>query len=304
MRNRSELVFHYRMEGFQPEWMEAPDGIAVFSALPPGDYTFEASAQNPALDASSVPVHLQVRVLPPWWRNGWFFLLCGLMLLILLLLGDRWRASHLRARSKELEQLVSRRTQELEDSREQLRIQATHDGLTGLFNRVAVLRALAAEIDRARRKRSSVVVALVDLDHFKRVNDNYGHLAGDEALRWFAAAVAAAIRPYDHAGRYGGEEFLLVLNEIPPDVVEQRLTTLHASISNLQVRARESEFKVNCSMGATIFDPSRGPALAESLLAVADHALYAAKATGRNRVVLLDSSCLDGRQGNRAGPGD
>jgi diguanylate cyclase (GGDEF)-like protein len=232
-------------------------------------------------------------MLPPWWRNNWFYLLCGVALLLLLMLGDRVRAGHLRAKSRELESLVKKRTQELEDSREQLRIQATHDGLTGLFNRVAVLRALTGEIDRAQRKGSSVVVALVDLDHFKRVNDQYGHLAGDEALRWFSAAVSAAIRPYDHAGRYGGEEFLLVLNEIPPEFAEHRLATLHKSISNLQVRARESEFTVNCSLGATVFNPSKGPALAESLLAVADHALYAAKATGRNRVVLLESNCLD-----------
>lgn len=293
MCNRSELVFRYRMVGLQPEWIEAPDGIAVFATLPPGQYTFEAVAQNAALDMSSTPTDLRIKILPPWWRSLWFFLACGLGMVLVLMLGDRLRASHLRAQSAELESLVSMRTQELEESREQLRIQATHDGLTGLLNRVAVLRALTAEIDRARRKGSSLVVALVDLDHFKRVNDAYGHLAGDEALRWFAAAVAAAIRPYDHAGRYGGEEFLLVLNEIPTKFVENRLATLHASISNLQVRARESEFVVNCSLGATVFNPANGPAVAESLLAVADHALYAAKATGRNRVVLLESNCLD-----------
>jgi diguanylate cyclase (GGDEF)-like protein len=297
MRNRSELVFRYRMEGLQPDWIEASNGVAVFPALAPGDYTFEAMAQNAALDASSSPGLLHVRILPPWWRNGWIYFLCGLAVLLLLMLGDRLRARHLRARSRELEDLVRKRTQELEDSREQLRIQATHDGLTGLFNRVAVLRALSAEIDRARRKGSFMVVALVDLDHFKRVNDAYGHLAGDEALRWFAAAVAAAIRPYDHAGRYGGEEFLLILNDIPSDIIEHRLATLHDSISNLQVHARETEFRVNCSLGATVFDPAKGPAAAEALLAVADHALYAAKATGRNRVVLLDSNCLDDGNG-------
>lgn len=304
MRNRSELVFRYRMKGLQPDWIEAPDGVAVFTALPPGEYTLEAMAQNAALDASSSPGLFDVKILPPWWRNWWFLVLCGLAALLLLMLVDQARARHLRARSRELEDLVRKRTKELEDSREQLRIQATHDGLTGLFNRVAVLRALTAEIDRACRKGSFMVVALVDLDHFKRVNDAYGHLAGDDALRWFAAAVAAAIRPYDHAGRYGGEEFLLILNDIPSEFVEHRLATLHGSISNLQVRARESEFKVNCSLGATLFNPSKGPAAAEALLAVADHALYAAKATGRNRVVLLDSNCLDDWDGAAVPPPD
>jgi diguanylate cyclase (GGDEF)-like protein len=293
MRNRSELVFRYRMEGLQPDWIEATDGVAAFAGLSPGEYTFEAMAQNTALDASSTPVFLRVKILPPWWRNDWFYLACVVGFLLFMMLGDQVRVRHLRAKSRELENVVRKRTQELEDSREQLRIQATHDGLTGLFNRVAVLRALSAEIDRARRKGSFMVVALVDLDHFKRVNDAYGHLAGDEALRWFAAAVAAAIRPYDHAGRYGGEEFLLVLNDIPPEVVEPRLASLHASISNLQVHTRDTEFSINCSLGATVFNPLKGPAAAEALLAVADQALYAAKATGRNRVVLLESNCLD-----------
>jgi diguanylate cyclase (GGDEF)-like protein len=297
MRSRSELVFRYRMKGLQPDWIDAPEGVAVFPALPPGEYSFEAMAQNPALAASSEPVILRVKVLPPWWRNDWFYLLSGVGFILILMLGDQVRARHLRGRSRELESLVRKRTQELEDSREQLRIQATHDGLTGLFNRVAVLRALAGEIDRARRKGSSVVVALVDLDHFKRVNDAYGHLAGDEALRWFAAAVAAAVRPYDHAGRYGGEEFLLVLNDIPSEMAETRLARLHDSITNLKVRARESEFRVNCSMGATVFNGPDGPAAAEALLAVADHALYAAKETGRNKVVLLESNYLDNHAG-------
>jgi diguanylate cyclase (GGDEF)-like protein len=144
---------------------------------------------------------------------------------------------------------------------------------------------LTAEMDRARRENRTVAIALVDLDHFKRINDTHGHMAGDEALRVFAAAVGNAIRPYDHAGRYGGEEFLLVLTELPREVVEQRLTTLHAAISNLLVCVREAQFTLNCSMGATVYDPSDQAGSVESMLAIADHALYAAKAEGRNRVV-------------------
>jgi diguanylate cyclase (GGDEF)-like protein len=128
-------------------------------------------------------------------------------------------------------------------------------------------------------------VALADLDHFKQVNDTSGHMAGDEALRWFAAAVGATIRPYDHAGRYGGEEFLLVLTEIPREAVEQRLASLHEAISNLQIHGRGGQFRINCSMGAAVFDPTDGPGTVESLLAVADQALYAAKAEGRNRFI-------------------
>jgi len=203
-------------------------------------------------------------------ESNWSYALCGLALLLLLTSLNRLYARHLRARGRELECLVHERTRELEESREQLRIQAAHDGLTGMLNRTAILRALGAEMERARRESRTVVVALVDLDNFKRINDAYGHLAGDEALRWFGVAVGAAIRAYDHAGRYGGEEFLLVLTEIPRLAAEQRLIDLHASISNLEIQARGSQFQLNCSMGAVVFDPCKELSTAESLLAVAD----------------------------------
>jgi diguanylate cyclase (GGDEF)-like protein len=271
--------------GLQPEWEEAQDGYETYSHLEPGSYTFEAIACNSALNVCSEPVKININILPPWWRSPWFFGLCGVILVLLLAAGSRLHARHLVVKSRELEHLVSERTRELEISRAQLRIQATHDGLTGMLNRTAIMKALTAEMDRAQRENRTVVLALIDLDHFKQINDSYGHLVGDEALRWFASAVGTAIRPYDHAGRYGGEEFLLVLTELPREAVEQRLTSLHASISNLQVNARKAHFQLNCSMGATVFNPANGPQSAESLLAIADHALYSAKAAGRNRVV-------------------
>jgi diguanylate cyclase (GGDEF)-like protein len=292
MRNRSELALKIRMLGFQPEWMDTTSGNATFSRLPPGKFTFMAMACNSGLNACSTPVQVDIRVLPPWWRTIWFYGLCFLALLLLLAAAGRLHARQLRIRSRQLEALVSERTRELEASREQLRIQATHDGLTGMLNRTAVLRTLTAEMERARRESRSVILALVDLDHFKRVNDSHGHLAGDDALRWFAAAVGAAIRPYDHAGRYGGEEFLLVLTELPREAVEQRLTRLHAAISNLQVAERGTRFTLNCSMGATVYDPSDQAGSVESLLAIADQALYAAKAQGRNRVVFRAPGAL------------
>jgi len=285
MRDRADLILKYRMEGLQPEWTETQDGMATFTALPPGEYTFMAMAFNPGLNSYSVPVKVAIKILPPWWRSIWFYAVCTLLLLMLLAGALRSYSRHLRARSQELEKLVSERTRELEASRTQLRVQATHDGLTGMLNRTAVLQALSSELERAQRESRTVVVALIDLDYFKRINDNYGHLAGDDALRWFASAVGSAIRSYDYVGRYGGEEFLLILPRVPRDSVEQRLRSLHDSISNLHICARETKFTLNCSMGATVFDPSDAPASVEILLAIVDQALYAAKSEGRNRVV-------------------
>lgn len=296
-RNRSALTFAYRMEGLQQGWVETRDGAVVFSTLSPGEYTFVAMVRNPSLNASSESVNLRVVILPPWWRSGWMMVVYGAALALAITLFDWIRARNLKRISRQLQRLVAARTSELELSREQLRVQATHDGLTGLLNRDAILRALAAELDRASRERKIVVVALADIDHFKQVNDTHGHLGGDEALRQFAAAMSEAIRPYDHVGRYGGEEFLLILTDLPGEAAEQRLASLHATITNLSVRGQETSFMLTCSIGATIHnpvhdsacDPARDPARQaagrESLLAVADLALYDAKAQGRNRVV-------------------
>ena len=288
MRNRSELVFEYRMQGLHSGWIQSQNGEAVFSSLPPGDYTFSARATNPALNAVSETLQMQISVLPPWWRSSWMLALYALALLCLLWGFNRFYEGHLLARSRELEALVSERTRELEASRAQLRIQATHDELTGMMNRKAVLAALASEMRRAVRDSTTVGVALVDLDHFKRINDVCGHLAGDEALRVFAESVRGAIRPYDHAGRYGGEEFLLVLSHVPLPDIKARLINLQRSISNLSFRWREHEFTINCSAGVSVYSLLNHRCSLEELLTAADQALYQAKASGRNRVVFGD----------------
>ncbi len=310
MRNRSELAFKYRMEGLQPDWLQSQDGAAVFSGLPPGQYTFAALASNSGLDATSGTINLKVSILPPWWRSDWFYALCVVAVILAGLLVDRLRAQQLRDRSRELEGMVAERTvelekrrleleertQELEASREQLRIQAIQDGLTGLLNHVAILRAFAAEMERARRESRTLVLAMVDLDNFKRVNDVYGHLAGDEALRFFARAINAAIRTYDHAGRYGGEEFLLVLGEVPPADAQRRLSILHALISNIEVTVADARFIITCSIGAVAYNPAQGIESMESLLTTADQALYLAKESGRNRVIVRNAHPLETRQ--------
>ena len=312
MRNRSELVFKYRMEGLQPDWLQSQDGVAVFSGLPPGEYTFAALASNSGLDATSATINMRVTILPPWWRSKWFYALCVVAVLLLGLVVDRLRAQQLRERSRELGGMVrertvelekrrlelEERTQELEASREQLRIQAIQDGLTGLLNHVAILRAFAAEMERARRESRTLVLAMVDLDNFKGVNDVYGHLAGDEALRFFAKAVNAAIRTYDHAGRYGGEEFLLVLGEVPAADAQRRLSLLHALTSNIEVAVGEAKFIITCSIGAVVYNPTQGIESMESLLTTADQALYFAKESGRNRVVVRQAHRLETRQEN------
>jgi two-component system cell cycle response regulator len=173
-----------------------------------------------------------------------------------------------------------------ESTVERFRYLAEHDELTGLLNRRAVLLALEREIVRASRDRTAVTIVLGDLDHFKQVNDVYGHLAGDAALRRFASALSESMRPYDSAGRYGGEEFLLVLPGISTADVKDRLSVLHEAISNLAVQEVQADFRITCSLGAVVVVGAEDLGDQGAALAAADCALYEAKETGRNRVVL------------------
>jgi len=172
---------------------------------------------------------------------------------------------------------------ELINAREALRVQATQDPLTCLWNRGAMLEALRREIARAKRERNSLAVVMADLDHFKNINDSYGHLAGDAVLREVAKRMRSSIRPYDAIGRYGGEEFLILLPgcNIPAAAhVAERLMT---SITGEPIDLAEDKLSITCSLG--VASNSETPeADADWFIRAADAALYQAKNTGRDRV--------------------
>jgi diguanylate cyclase (GGDEF)-like protein len=155
------------------------------------------------------------------------------------------------------------------------------DELTGSFNRRCIMRMLDDEIARAHRTNAPCSIALIDLDWFKRVNDTYGHPTGDEVLRTFAITMFANIRSIDKFGRYGGEEFLLVLPETLNGEAARTLDRLRAIIADLDWSAFSPGMRVTISAGVATLAPNEG---ADTFLARADGALYTAKAQGRNRV--------------------
>jgi two-component system, cell cycle response regulator len=161
---------------------------------------------------------------------------------------------------------------------------ATTDALTRLINRRALLERLSVEVDRARRFRSQLSLLMVDLDHFKAVNDEHGHLGGDEVLRQMGTLLAGAVRTIDVVARYGGEEFVVVLPETAPEGAVTFAERLRKSVEEQVFQlATNQKFQLTCSIGVATF-PSPRVASTEDLFATADEALYRAKSGGRNQV--------------------
>jgi diguanylate cyclase len=181
-----------------------------------------------------------------------------------------------------LRRRLLKRGVELSEAYERIEELAELDELTGSFNRRCITRLLDDEIARAQRSGMPCSIALIDLDWFKRINDVYGHPTGDEVLRTFAITMFANIRNIDRFGRYGGEEFLLVLPATPDDDAARIIDRLRAITADLDWSAFSPGMQVTISAGVATLRPDESP---DTFLARADSALYAAKAEGRNRIV-------------------
>jgi two-component system, cell cycle response regulator len=182
--------------------------------------------------------------------------------------------SELRARI-----LVGKRILDLQQS---LRFAATHDFLTKLLNRAEILASLKRELSRSERDEKPTAIIMADLDHFKRINDSLGHAAGDAVLKEVAQRLQSDLRAYDLVGRYGGEEFLLLLPNCNLAAATRRADEIRCLISKDAVATTFAKVPVTISMGVTVSDSAR--TMLEDLLQQADKALYCAKGNGRNCV--------------------
>ena len=171
--------------------------------------------------------------------------------------------------------------QDLLELKEQLQIQATTDPLTGIANRRALLARMELEMARARRSKHPFTVSMLDLDHFKQVNDMHGHAAGDLVLRELARRVRAALRDYDTVGRVGGEEFVVLVPNLSPTAADAVFERIRLTVKEPPFDCDGVAVTVTVSQGLVTWD---GEGSVDELLALADSALYAAKAKGRDRV--------------------
>jgi diguanylate cyclase (GGDEF)-like protein len=211
-----------------------------------------------------------------------------LLLILLSVALVQLRVRYLIERARHLELKVNERTAELqqaiqvaEEARRALQDQAMRDSLTGLWNRRAIFEMLENEIYRAERDRLPITVLMIDLDHFKLINDTYGHLTGDRVLEEAAQRILQLIRPYDFAGRYGGEEFVIALPGCSPTVHTHRAEQFRGAVADAPIQTSSGALSITCSVGIAAHTPGMP---AEELIRQADEALYAAKRFGRNCV--------------------
>jgi diguanylate cyclase (GGDEF)-like protein len=185
-----------------------------------------------------------------------------------------------------LRKMLYDRSFALKEANKRIEELAELDELTGSLNRRCIMRMLDEEASRFRRTKAPCSIALIDLDWFKRINDTYGHPTGDEVLRTFAITVFANIRNFDRFGRFGGEEFLLVLPDTPRPAAAGILERLRVIIADLDWSAFSPGMRVTVSAGIATL---KGDDTPETVLARADSALYQAKAQGRNRIAIACS---------------
>ena len=298
-----KIRYRYRLDGFDPDWVERGNQrFAQFTNLAPGDYRFRVTAANAGGDWNSDEATLDLHVAPHLWQRSSFWAAAALLAIVVLYLLYTARVQQLHRNERRLRELIDQRTQDLRAQTERLTAadaeksallvrlrehadaferQAREDSLTGLANRRWFDEQFAAEFERATQEDRPLTLALVDIDHFKRINDQYSHAAGDAALRQVADTMRAQLRAEDRLARYGGEEFALLFADTPLEQARALAERLRAAVERTDCSAFAPGLQVTVSIGlATRAEETHH----ERMVSQADARLYEAKRGGRNRV--------------------
>lgn len=300
-RGPDKVRYRYRLEGFDPDWVDADStSEAVYTNLPPGRFRFRVQAMSLPVDWRQTALlgesSLVIALAPPWWRRGEVIAL-GILGLSSLIYGFYlWRTASYRRRQRQLNTVIDARTRELSDKNlalqqasqerealmRQLEYRASHDVLTALPNRREAERVLQQWFDDARAGGAPLALVLMDIDHFKHINDEYGHEVGDAVLSAIGEALSEQDRAQCFAARHGGEEFLLAAVGVDAAQARALFERMRQRLAAIAVQTQGTTVRCTASMGMAMSDeaPSR-----RELLALADRRLYQAKRLGRDRLV-------------------
>ena len=283
-RNR----YAYRLEGFDRDWIEtdATRRLAAYTNLPPGSYRLRLRGSNRDGAWTERDLEIPIQVVPAWYQTLWFTLgvtaaaLAGVAALV------RSRTAYLRRRQGELERQVADRTADLRAANVRLFELATIDPLTGCLNRRHFVERANELIALGRRTGAPLSLVVMDLDDFKRINDVYGHPAGDAVLRMIGRTGRNHIRATDLLGRMGGEEFALLMPNTAAVGAALLADRLREAIKSDETRIAEANIQITASLGLAALRPNES---FDALYARADAALYAAKAGGRDCLIVAEA---------------
>ncbi len=257
--------YWYKLDGFDREWNDVgTTRTATYTNLDPGRYTFRARAMTSAGVSSGDDAQIRIYITPPPWRTGWAYLAYALLAAVGLYLRKRY--SDLRKESAGYQVL------------------SATDALTGVLNRTGLQQALERR-HKAGREQVKTSLMVLDIDHFKRINDSAGHDAGDQILRMFADLIGRNVRAQDRVARWGGEEFVLVCDGVSGDAARAIGEKLRQAVSQHRFEPQGRPVKVTVSIGIACGKPGES---FDELFKRADIALYKAKADGRNRVHMAE----------------
>ncbi len=272
--------YAYQLVGFDRIRVETGShNVATYTNLPSGRFEFRVWAANSDGVWAAAPATLKLRVRSPWYLRWWAYLGYGLMAALLVLGILRWRTARiLEQKNQDLEYANN----QLARANGELERLSIRDALTGLFNRRYFDSRLQEEWYRARRSGQPLALLMIDVDHFKKFNDTYGHVIGDKALSAAAAVFQQiVVRKTDFVARYGGEEFVVLLYDTADTGAAAISERIREEIAETPLVSGIEGVTVSVGYCVVVPDVGLGP---ESLLRCADTALYAAKRNGRNRV--------------------
>lgn len=277
------IQYRTRLEGFDQDWIErGQQRLVEYTNLPPGDYVFRVAAAYPYDDWGRHEASIKLKVLPFLWQRPIFWVLLGLIVLATFGLLMRLRLRLLTSQAAQLERQVIDKTRELQRQAAAFAQQAQEDALTGLPNRRAFDQALANALAHQLRQPLPLGLLIIDIDHFKAVNDTYSHGVGDQVLKAVAEILRQEMRVTDMAARWGGEEFTVLLPHTPLDTSMQIAERLRLAVMAYDFSPIAAGLSLTISLGLV---QSMGELNAEQLLSHGDQALYQAKDSGRNQVV-------------------
>lgn len=302
------IRYAYRLQGFDPDWIAtaADSRVAAYSNLDPGGYVLRVRASNRSGIWSPHELAIPVRILPAWWQSWWFRSLAGLALVLLVVALLQLRTRRLRRRQVELERTVRERTADLEKvalalQRESAALAESSltDPLTGLRNRRFLTQHIEADCALTVRAYEGhrlygaelpadpdLIFFLFDIDHFKRVNDEHGHAAGDAVLLQVCSRLAGVFRDTDYLVRWGGEEFLVVARATTRAGAAELAERARAAVADQPFRLDDGGLLARtCSVGFCCLPlSSEHPAAVDwsAVVNIADAALYLVKSSGRN----------------------